>query len=92
MANMKTTIDIPDELFREAKARAAMEGIKLKDLVADALRAKLHPGTHQKRRRVKFPIIEGDPAAPPITDEMVKAALEQMYQEEDESYAKFVRR
>ena len=89
---MKTTIDIPDELFREAKARAAMDGIKLKDLVADALRTKLRAAPAKKKRRVKFPIIEGDPNAPPITDEMVKAALEDMYREEDERYALFMRR
>lgn len=40
---MKTTIEIPDALFRRAKARAAEEGRSLKELVTDALRAKLAP-------------------------------------------------
>jgi len=31
---MRTTIDLPDDLFRQAKARAALSGIKLKDLIA----------------------------------------------------------
>ena len=30
---MRTTVDIPDGVFRRAKARAAMEGIKLKELI-----------------------------------------------------------
>jgi hypothetical protein len=89
---MKTTIEIPDELFREAKARAAMEGIKLKDLVADALRAKLHPAPVKKGHRVKFPIIEGTHTGRKITDEMVNDAVEQMYKEEAEYYAQFMRR
>ena len=73
---MKTTVELPDDLLREAKARAALEGIKLKDLVADALRARLSaPRQPHPRRRVKFPIIEGDPEAPPITTEMVEEAL-----------------
>ena len=38
---MKTTIDIPDELFRNTKATAALEGQSLKDFVASALREKL---------------------------------------------------
>jgi hypothetical protein len=38
---VKTTLEIPDELFRSAKARAAEEGISLKEYVAAALRAKL---------------------------------------------------
>ncbi|MGE0542044.1 MAG: hypothetical protein AB7R89_17875 [Dehalococcoidia bacterium] len=31
---MRTTIDLPDELFRRVKARAALDGLKLKDLIA----------------------------------------------------------
>jgi hypothetical protein len=38
---MKATLEIPDDLFREAKAKAALEGIKLKDLVTDAIRRSL---------------------------------------------------
>lgn len=89
---MKTTVEIPDELFREAKARAAMDGIKLKDLIADALRAKLSAPPAERPRRVKFPIIEGNPDGPPITDEMVNAAIEEMYREEAEYHAQFIRR
>jgi len=42
---MKTTIEIPDPLFRKAKARAAERGQSLKELVAEALRDKLASGT-----------------------------------------------
>ena len=38
---MKTTIEIPDPLFRKAKSRAAERGQSLKDFVADALQARL---------------------------------------------------
>ncbi len=34
---MKTTLDIPSELYRQAKVKAAMEGRKIKDLVAEGL-------------------------------------------------------
>lgn len=40
---MKTTLDIPDELMRGMKIRAATQGRKLKDVVADALRESLAP-------------------------------------------------
>ena len=30
---MRTTIDIPDDVLRRAKARAALSGMKLKDLI-----------------------------------------------------------
>jgi hypothetical protein len=41
MGNVKTTLEIPDPLFRKAKARAAERGQTLKDFVAEALRARL---------------------------------------------------
>ena len=35
---MRTTVDLPDDLFRRAKSQAALRGIKLKDLVEEGLR------------------------------------------------------
>lgn len=34
---MKTTLEIPDDLFRKAKAQAAARGISLKQLFTEAL-------------------------------------------------------
>ena len=41
MGIVKTTVEIPDQLFREAKASAALRGIPLKEFVAEALRERL---------------------------------------------------
>lgn len=38
---MRTTIDIPEELLRLAKARAATRGVRLKDFVSEAIRLAL---------------------------------------------------
>lgn len=35
---MKTTVEVPDELYRQAKAEAALRGRKLRDLVEEGLR------------------------------------------------------
>lgn len=40
---MKTTLEIDDELYREAKAHAARTGRKMKDLVSEGLRLALQP-------------------------------------------------
>jgi hypothetical protein len=40
---MKTTLEIPDALFRRAKSAAAEEGIPLRELITDALAEKLRP-------------------------------------------------
>ncbi|HWB95300.1 MAG TPA: hypothetical protein VG672_01320 [Bryobacteraceae bacterium] len=38
---MKTTLEIPDNLFRRAKSAAAEQGIPLRELVTEALADKL---------------------------------------------------
>jgi hypothetical protein len=35
---MRTTVDLPDELYRRTKAEAALRGRKVKDLVEEGLR------------------------------------------------------
>jgi hypothetical protein len=40
---VKTTIDIPDSLFRRAKSRAAERSQTLKEFVSEALQEKLAP-------------------------------------------------
>ena len=42
MAYVKTTVDLPETLVREAKAVAARQGRTLRDLVAEAMHEKLH--------------------------------------------------
>ncbi len=46
---MKTTIEVPEELYRRAKAEAALSGRKLKDLVQEGLRLVLE--SPRRRRR-----------------------------------------
>jgi hypothetical protein len=73
---MKTTIEIPDPLFRQAKARAAMEGLSLRDLFLRGLQLSLqtHPSAPARQRAV-FPLLHGIPSAPSLTDEQVYLAL-----------------
>jgi len=40
---VKTTLDIDDELYREAKAVASLTGRKMKDLVTEGLRWAVRP-------------------------------------------------
>jgi len=46
---MKTTVEVPDDLYRRAKAEAALRGRKLKDLVEEGLRLVL-AGSPKARR------------------------------------------
>ena len=46
---MKTTLEIPDLLFRRAKSKAAERGQTLRDFVGEALQEKLAPGRSTDR-------------------------------------------
>lgn len=48
---MKTTVELSDELFRRAKAEAALRGRKFKDLIEEGLRLVLETPRHGKRAR-----------------------------------------
>jgi len=45
---MRTTVDIPDKLFRRVKATAALRGKRIKDLVAEGLLLALESPTLKK--------------------------------------------
>lgn len=58
---MRTTIDLPDELFRQAKARAALDGMSLKDVITRFVEQGLRQGTPSsatplRRRRSELPV------------------------------------
>jgi hypothetical protein len=47
---MKTTVELPDDLYRRAKAEAALRGRKFRELVEEGLRLALE-APHKTRRR-----------------------------------------
>lgn len=47
---MKTTVDVPDDLYRRAKAEAALRGRKLKDLIEEGLRLVLDASRRTPRQ------------------------------------------
>ena len=74
---MKTTLDLPGDLVREIKLRAVREGSKLKDTMAELLRAGMRARssrTASKSSRVKLPLVQCRKMAD-ITPEQVAAAL-----------------
>jgi len=72
---MRTTIELPDELYRRAKATAAMQGISLKDLFVQGLCLVLNGKQTESKGRVEFPLIRSKSPGT-VTLEMVKEAEE----------------
>ncbi len=53
---MRTTIDLPDAVFRETKALAATRGITLKQFILEAIeQAKAAPVAQPEKKARKFP-------------------------------------
>ena len=71
---MKTTLNLNDQVLRQAKRRAARDGITLTRFVEDALRARLaETGSRRPRFRLRLETVTGD--APPNVDIADRDAL-----------------
>ena len=84
---MRTTLDLPDELFRQVKAKAALEGTKLKQLLTRYVERGLREAGQPPRRRSNLPVIKrrGKLVIPNLT------ARRQNKLEEEEDLAKLRR-
>lgn len=91
MIASKTTLELPEDLFRSAKARAALEGIRLTDLITEAVRVAVESPA-RGGKKVRFPLISGGPGTPVVTNEMVKDTLAGFEAEEDARIGASVRR
>jgi hypothetical protein len=68
---MRTTIDIPDPLYRKLKAKAAKDGCSVKGLILRSVEEK-HSPARPKRSRVKLPILKSKrPGTLHITNEEI---------------------
>jgi hypothetical protein len=58
---MKTTVEIPDALFREAKQYAARHGVPVREVFERGVRMVLHDVPHRNRRfRLKTITTKGE--------------------------------
>lgn len=83
---MRTTIDLPDDLFRRAKATAALRGIKLKDLIGRFIEVGLRDEAVERNlpprsKRSPIPVI-AKATGPPIPA-LSKAEIAEIEMEED---------
>jgi hypothetical protein len=55
---MRTTVDIPDPLYRQLKSRAASEGSSVKELVLRGVKNELGIRKKKSGKRVSLPIVK----------------------------------
>ena len=56
IGNMRTTVDIPDPLYRELKGKAAREGHSVKELILRGVERELK-NSSRRTNRVSLPIV-----------------------------------
>ena len=90
---MRTTIELPDEVFQQAQQQAAQRGLDVNQFISTAVtkmvQASQPPTPQPGGRRVEFPIIKGKGAVLRLTSDEI-AEIEA--KEEAEYYARFMRR
>ena len=77
---MKTSLVIDDALYRQVKAKAALEGRKLTELIEEGLRHVLSGATADRNksgvaRRVKLPLVRARPGEKPMFEGMSASAV-----------------
>jgi len=59
---MRTTVDIPDALYRELKSKAAMEGRSVKELILRGVKGELRPPAKSQEKKskqeIRLPILK----------------------------------
>jgi plasmid stability protein len=69
---MRTTIDIPDETYRELKIRAAQEGEPIRQIVLRGIRRELEGNDEKPVRKLKLPLIRSSrPGTLELTNEQI---------------------
>jgi hypothetical protein len=69
---MKTTLDIPDPIFRQAKARAALRGVSLRQFVTEAIEEKVTTPAAGRSGLVEPPWMRGFGALADLRQETLK--------------------
>ncbi len=57
---MRTTVDIPDPLYRELKSKAAGEGRSVKELILRGVEIELQLTPKRRRRPVSLPLVRSN--------------------------------
>lgn len=72
---MRTTIDLDEELLRTAKAIAAIRGETLSRVIGDLAWQRLHRQPEEQPTRNGFPLLPARPGAQLVTPEHVEELL-----------------
>lgn len=68
---MRTTVDIPDPIYRKLKSKAAEEGCSVKALILHGVEKELRASA-RRRGRIRLPVVESkEPGSLRLTNEQI---------------------
>ena len=79
---MRTTLDLPDPLFREVKIRAAEEGLSLKELLTSYVEKGLR-GEREETRPLRSPLPPPLPSRGVPIPSLTNAEIDELFLKED---------
>ena len=69
---MRTTVDIPDETYRDLKIKAAREGIPVRQIVLRGIQRELESAVERPIRKLQLPLIRSSqPGTLELTNEQI---------------------
>ncbi|MDQ6774258.1 MAG: antitoxin [Candidatus Dormibacteraeota bacterium] len=74
---MRTTVNLDADVLEVAKAMARTEQRPLGAVISELVRRALQPSAARITLESAFPVFDLPPGTAPLTDEMVRAALEE---------------
>jgi hypothetical protein len=77
MSLVRTTVDIPDEIYRQLKVKAAHEGVSVRHIVLRGIRSELEPVAQRPaHKRFQVPVIHSSrPGTLHLTNEQIDDIL-----------------
>lgn len=78
---MKTTLDIPDPIFRKAKSKAALRGISLRQFVTEAIEEKVAASASSEPADQEPPWMQGFGALADLREEtrLIEREIEETF-------------
>ncbi len=80
---MRTTVDLPDDLFRRVKAAAALKGVSLKEFFTDLIEKAISEGFEEKGYGQKRPFPVTIPPNGRKIESFTNAELDEIFLRED---------
>lgn len=89
---MRTTLDLPDPLFKHLKTRAALEGRTLRELVIELVQKGLtaRDTVNMQQRFQSRPVVGASATIPPSAEALTNAKLFELINRDDDERAKHI--